>query len=113
MVVTYLCGDCLPEGTPLLVGFEGFGDLKAPKPTHCYGRNNQVTPGVLGGYRCSCLCVQDTEMLRQHDLMGCNAFQRFVARVKWDLNDWMPWAEHPGCVYPTWRQRCGCGWKRR
>jgi hypothetical protein len=52
MVASHLCSLCRPVA--LLPGMEG------EEPWHCYGRSDHVTPGVLGGYRCSCECRDQT-----------------------------------------------------
>lgn len=50
MVTMNLCMACLPEGHKMLPG------VTAGPPKHCYGRNDRITPGVIGGYRCLCEC---------------------------------------------------------
>lgn len=55
MSVSWLCFNCVPEGTRL-----GFSDLTTGTPQHCNGRNDTTRPGLLGGYRCSCECNQTT-----------------------------------------------------
>ena len=57
MAASFLCEDCLPEGSSLACA--SFGDLfKTGPPRHCQGRNDRILRGVIGGYRCSCKCNQ-------------------------------------------------------
>lgn len=53
MSASHTCMDCVPEGTDL-----GFGGLVAGVPIHCHGRNDNIRKGLIGGYRCSCVCNQ-------------------------------------------------------
>jgi hypothetical protein len=53
MSVSWLCYDCVPEGTPL-----GLTDLTTGPPRHCHGRNDTTRKGVMGGFTCSCECNQ-------------------------------------------------------
>lgn len=53
MSASHLCFDCIPEGTQT----ERFGFMAGPPP-HCHGKNDKITPGVIGGYSCSCECNQ-------------------------------------------------------
>jgi len=56
MAASFLCHDCIPEGTKL--SLVPLLSIEAGPPGHCHGKNNRTTPGLIGGYLCSCSCAQ-------------------------------------------------------
>lgn len=60
MAASALCLTCRP------IDFSHLGIMAPPAapaaPAHCYGYGDRApTPGVLGGFRCSCSCRPDAK----------------------------------------------------
>lgn len=61
MALMYKCGGCDPKTDANFKKM--FPNAELPPVQHCNGRADRVTPGVLGGYVCTCPC-----RLSPHDI---------------------------------------------